>query len=224
MDGDPPNSAPAPTVLDIRGGRGRARLVLLSDGRELVVSDEACERAGLRRDEPFDEEAFASLELAEQRVNAHEAALRLLSHRSRSEAEMRQRLRMRGIEDGIIEEEVERLRTSGLIDDEKFAKAWVEDRRRMAPRGRRMLRYELLGKGIDPGAVDEATGTIDDEATAMELARSRARGPALQSYEEFMTRVGGFLRRRGFSYDVVATAARQVWAEVSVPGDAPHSL
>ncbi|MBK6661488.1 MAG: regulatory protein RecX [Thermoflexaceae bacterium] len=84
-------------------------------------------------------------------MNGHEAALRLLSHRARSENEMRTRLGMRGIAPAIIEEEIVRLRDAGLLDDEQFARAWVEDRKRFAPRGRRMLRYELLGRGIEPG-------------------------------------------------------------------------
>ena len=211
---------PSPvTIVEVRGtAKGRMRLIRLSDGREFLVNDESCVRSGIVAGGEFTEGLFATIESAEQRVNTHEAALRLLSHRARSENEMRTRLRMRGFEPDAVDDEVVRLREAGLLDDGQFARAWVEDRKRTAPRGRKMLRYELLGRGIAPDAVDQATDGIDDRTTAIDLARSRARGSALANYDAFMAKVGGFLRRRGFDWTVVAEATRLVWAET---GGAP---
>ena len=208
------DSLPSVVVADIRTvGRGRFRMLVLSDGREFLFSDEACERARVVEGTVADETLFRALEDAEQRVNAHDAALRLLSHRARSETEMRTRLAMRGVAPPAIDEEITRLRDAGLLDDAKFARAWVEDRKRMAPRGRRMLRYELLGRGIDPESVDVVTNDIDDRDTAIALARGKARGSALSSYETFVAKVGGFLRRRGFDYAVATEATRIAWDE-----------
>jgi regulatory protein len=202
------------TVTQIVSGKSRMRLLRLSDGRDFIFSEEACDLQGVEAGMAVDEGLLAELETAEQRVQAHEAALRLLSTRSRSENEMRTRLRMRGVEPEIIEDEIQRLHAAGLLDDEKFARAWVEDRKRTSPRGRRMLRYELLGRGIAPEAVDRATGDVDDMETALDLARSRARRTDPADYQSFVTKVGGFLRRRGFSYDVVMEATRTVWMEM----------
>ena len=211
---EPPSTA---IVTGIRAiGHGRQRLITLNDGRDLAVSAEACARVpelsvGAEATGPI----LAALDAAERHVLAHEAALRLLSSRSRSETEMRARLAMRGIDPATIEDELVRLRNSGLLDDQKFARAWVEDRKRMAPRGRRMLRYELLGRGIEPESVDVATDGIDDRETALEIARTRARGGALASYDTFLTKVGGFLRRRGFDYALVVEVTRMVWTEAT---------
>jgi regulatory protein len=214
---EPPSQ---PTIVEIRSiARGRQRLVSLSDGREFTFTDEACERTAIVEGMAVHEGLLESLDAADTRVTAHEAALRLLSSRPRSEKEMRTRLSMRGFEPTVIDDELERLRRAGLLDDQKFARAWVEDRKRVSPRGRRMLRYELLGRGIDVESVDLATDGIDDRETALALARSRARGSAMIDYETFMAKVGGFLRRRGFDYSISADAARTVWAEVRGPQD-----
>ena len=219
---EPPN----PVIASIRSaGRSRMRLIVLDDGREFVFCDEACERAGAREGMLATEALFAALDGWEQRVNGHEAALRLLSHRARSENEMRTRLGMRGIAPAIIEEEIVRLRDAGLLDDEQFARAWVEDRKRFAPRGRRMLRYELLGRGIEPESVDAVTGDIDDADTALTLARAKARGSiANADWETFLAKVGGFLRRRGFDYGVSTEAARTVWAELQPAREAQREI
>ena len=188
-------------------------ILALSDGREFVFSDEACERAGIVAGDAATPEVLAALDVAEQRVKAHEAALRLLAHRARSERELRTRLGMRGIEPAAIDDEIVRLRAAGLLNDERFAEAWVEDRQRFAPRGRRMLRYELLGRGIEPSTVDSATGEVDDAEIARELAMNKAKRPSTETYEEFLARVGGFLRRRGFDYAIAGKAARDAWIE-----------
>ncbi|MEO6045220.1 MAG: regulatory protein RecX [Tepidiformaceae bacterium] len=206
---EPPNT---PAIVEIRSvARGRQRLVVLTDGREFIFSDEACERAAVAVGDAATAAVLETLDGAEHRVNAHEAALRLLSHRARSETEMRTRLAMRGIEPAAVVEEIQRLQRAGLLDDEKFARAWVEDRRRLAPRGRRMLRYELLGRGIELAAVEQVTQDIDDREVAIQLAHDRARRASTSNYDSFAAKVGGFLRRRGFDYDVTAHATRLAW-------------
>jgi regulatory protein len=202
------------TITAIVAGKRRMRLVRLSDGRDLILSEEACERHGLAEGQTVDEEILEGLDDAEQRYQAHEAALRLLSHRSRSESEMRTRLKMRGIGPEVVDDEIVRLQRAGLLDDEKFAQAWVADRQRMSPRGQRMLRYELLGRGITPEAAARATEHVDDLEVALDAARTRARKAPAGDYQAFATRVGGHLQRRGFGYNVIVEVLRIVWAEL----------
>lgn len=83
-----------------------------------------------------------------------------------------------------------------------------------------MIRYELLGRGIDPESADQATKDLDDHETALSLARGRASRVPRTSYEVFFSKVGGFLRRRGFDYEVTARATRQVWNELMSAGPA----
>jgi len=204
-----------PLIVGIRSGRGRRRTLTLDDGREFTFSDEAFARIPVREGSPAPAGVIEALDAADQRANAHEAALRLLSHRARSETEMRRRLAMRSIEPDAIEEEIGRLRQAGLLDDEQFAMAWAEERQRLAPRGRRLLRYELLSKGVAPGAVELATQDTDDREAAFALARQKARNASHTDYEAFLARVGGFLRRRGFDYGVALEAARTAWSETA---------
>jgi len=199
-------------------GRGRRRLTL-SDGREFTYSVESCERAHVAEGSVADEALFAALDAAEQRVAAHEAALRLLTHRERSESEIRKRLAMHGIDTDAIEDELERLRSAGLLNDTRFARMWVAER--SAGRGRRLLRHELTAKGIDSESVEAATGELDDSEAATRLARSRARGSALASYDVFAARAVGFLRRRGFDYATTAAAVRQAWIEATGDRESP---
>ncbi len=172
--------------------------VATSDGETLTLRAEAVERAGLRKGDALDGGIRAGLEREEQRWTAHDAALRLLSYRPRSERELGQRLRLRG---------------AGLLDDEAFAQSWVEDRQANAPRGQRLLRYELLGRGVRAELAEAAVESVDDRTSALFLARGRARRLGDLPFEQFSRRLAGFLERRGFGYDVVAEAVRTTWNE-----------
>src|SRR5918995_5302312 len=95
-----------------------------------------------------------------------EAAARFLEARSRSVAEVRRRLGSAGFRPELVEGAIERLTELGMLDDEVFARAWVESRDRARPRGERAIRDELRLKGIDRRTIDVVLGERQDRAVA----------------------------------------------------------
>lgn len=83
-----------------------------------------------------------------------EAAARFLEARSRSVHEVRHRLTRAGYRPDLVEGAIERMLELGMLDDEAFARAWVESRDRARPRGERAIREELRLKGVDRASVD----------------------------------------------------------------------
>src|SRR3954453_9466032 len=99
-----------------------------------------------------------------------DAAARFLEVRSRSVAEVRRRLTSAGYAPSLVEDAVTRLLELGLLDDEAFARAWIESRDRSRPRGERAIRQELGLKGVDRPTVDlvlaerrEAAARVPDD-------------------------------------------------------------
>jgi regulatory protein len=84
------------------------------------------------------------------------AAFRFLEARARSVAETRRRLSDAGYRPELIDAAIARLLAIGLLDDEAFARHWVESRDRARPRGEIALKRELLLRGVDPGVVAAA--------------------------------------------------------------------
>ena len=83
-----------------------------------------------------------------------EAAARFLEPRARSVAEVRRRLTGAGYRPELVDGAIERLLELGMLDDEAFARAWVESRDRARPRGERAIRQELGLKGVDRSTID----------------------------------------------------------------------
>ena len=91
-----------------------------------------------------------------------DAAARFLGARPRSTAEVRRRLGQAGYRAELVDEAIARLAGLGYLDDEAFARAWVESRDRARPRGERALRTELRRKGV----ADDVMATIIEERAA----------------------------------------------------------
>lgn len=146
---------------------------------------------------------------------ALEAALRYLRPRPRSVWEVRQRLLRRGVDPQAIEGVVARLQERGLLDDGAFASFWIENRESFRPRGRHLLEQELRQRGVSPQVLQPRLEGLDEEASAIRAAGKKARGLAGADYATFAAKVGGFLRRRGFPYEVASTVTRRLWREVA---------
>lgn len=101
-----------------------------------------------------------------------EAAARFLEVRSRSVHEVRRRLGGAGYRPDLVDGAIARMTELGMLDDETFARTWVESRDRARPRGERAIREELRLKGIDRETIDLVLGERRDRALASSEATS----------------------------------------------------
>jgi regulatory protein len=144
---------------------------------------------------------------------AFDSALRILTRRDCSSAELARKLRDRGIADPLIGEVVTRLQGAGYLDDRRFARAWaesaVENGRGYGPR----LRMELARRGVPDEIVAEVLAAVaaeyDEEATLAALLARKFAGfnPAATTDGE-KRRVLQYLQRRGFSSAAIFQAFR----------------
>jgi len=129
------------------------------------------------------------------------AALGFLEARPRSTAEVRRRLVTRGYRPDLVEGCLERLLDIGILDDEAFARTWVESRDRARPRGERALRAELRGKGIDRHVVDDVLEVRDSEQPDADAAAARR---VLERHAGALARVADPRARRQRAYALLA--------------------
>lgn len=129
-------------------------------------------------------------------------AYRFLSYRMRSEKEVRDKL-LEKYDAKTVQEAIKKLREYKYISDSEFARSWVQNR--ITGRSKRALKVELLKKGIKKEVIDEALSDINSDAeyeNALALVRSLRKYQNL-TREEAYKKVGGFLSRRGYSYEII---------------------
>ena len=145
-----------------------------------------------------------------------EAAAAFLAARPRSIGETKRRLRHLGYPRALVDEVVARLVELGYLDDDAFARSWVESRDRARPRGEYALRRELGQKGIARSVVDEvmvdrsdlAGGEDADRIAALAvLARRRVALEREPDPQKRRQRAYALLARNGFDPETCREAS-----------------
>lgn len=160
-------------------------------------------------------ELAASLQRQDDVSKAKERAVQLISRRPRSVAEIERYLRNKDFDDHVIEQAITRLQEVGLLDDDAFARYWVEQRDTFKPRSHLALRQELQQKGVNRAAIEAAVSDVDQTAAAQRAAEKQARRYQHLSEDEFRNKLGGFLQRRGFNYEVIRQVTEEIWNNIS---------
>ncbi len=155
-----------------------------------------------------------------------EAAARFLETRSRSVYEVRRRLTSAGYQSELVDGAITRLEVLGMLDDEAFARAWVDSRDRARPRGERAIREELRLKGVDRSIIDavleERRDVLPDDAPAPDRAAAER---LIAKHERSLARVTDPRQRRQRAYALLARngfdpeICREVAARVAVASD-----
>ncbi len=166
--------------------------------------------ASVGRGDNLSDEEIEKLQARDSEETAYDKCLKYLAYRPRSTSEVRRYLREKGVSAEVCELVAGRLERVGLLDDRAFARYWVENRETFRPRGRRLLRQELRAKGIDEELVVEVLSGVDEESSAFRAASSKATRYAGLDDEGFSAKMSGFLRRRGFDYEVVRETVSRV--------------
>ena len=190
-----------PTITALKRGRRKRLQVFLEGSFAFTVEGKVAAEL----------EVGQSLSVAEVAVliegnlshRCHEAALRFLSYRPRSQAEVRRRLAQRGFPPQAIEGVVGKLQGQGLLDDEAFARFWREAREGTSPRSAHLLRRELRTKGVDHETARGATQELNEEEGAYQAARQKLSRWATLDYDQFRRKAWDFLRRRGYHWETI---------------------
>jgi regulatory protein len=158
------------------------------------------------------DEKIAELKSEDAAEVAYQRALNLIGYRMRSSKEIELQLKRNDTPEPVIAKVLERLHRSRLVDDNNFSHTWIENRIEFRPRSRRLLSMELRQKGISDDVIQEALeGITPDEDLAYRAAEKYARKLDSLGFKVFRQKLGGYLARRGFSYDVASRAIERVW-------------
>ncbi len=153
-----------------------------------------------------------SPEPAEEKL--YQAALRYLAVRPRSVMEMTRYLSGKSPNQAIIRRVIDRLNRYQYLDDETFARLFVENRKRQNPKSRFALTHELKQKGISTRIIDDLLETYDDAAMAWQALEAKSRQWRHLDPEVQRKKAVNYLRYRGFDYEAVQFALDQVSKEM----------
>ena len=199
----------------------------------VVVHAFLIEKFGLRIGLEIEAEVIEKIIAADEVMRAKNHALKLLREekdnatadepedsrpalkpKTYTKSEIERQLEREGFSAGTIETSIEELIRSGHIRDRKYAENWVVRRQKSNPRGKTLLKHELVDKGIDKETAEQVVATVeaeDETKVALQIAQKRAKQYKRLPTHVAKRRLHGFLARRGFGSDIVRQVLEQIF-------------
>lgn len=198
-----------PVITQIKQQKSKNRVNIYLDGKfGFGIDLENFIKLGLRVEQELTQKQIDEITDKSQLQKSLEKALNFAMVRPRSEREIVGWFIRKKVANEYHDRIFEKLKKYDLIDDEKFARWWVDQRQNFRPKSKKVLSQELRIKGIKKEIVEKVLGEIkiDEGTLASELI-----GKNLYKWEKFDKFVARkkkteYLARKGFSWDVIKTA------------------
>lgn len=143
---------------------------------------------------------------------AREVVVRKLTDRAHSRADLAQTLAQKHVPAEVAEAVLVKFEAAGLINDEEFARSWVQSRQRGKGLARNLLAMELRRKGVDEEVALRALSELDPEVereAAHRLVQRKLRTMQGLDQQVRIRRLVGLLARKGYAPQVAFDMVRQ---------------
>jgi len=169
---------------------------------------------GLKAGQELKDKEVEDLLFSSQFEKLYFKTLNFLSYRPRSKKEITDYLKRNfyktntpaKVGKSIQSKILKKLKKLKLIDDLSFAKWWLDQRLNFRPRGKRLLRTELIQKGIEKEIIDESLLTINNQQLA--ILAGKIIDKKMKSYKKLpelklRQKLFSHLARRGFDFSLI---------------------
>lgn len=165
------------------------------------LSESALLASGLHIGSDLTKVQLAEFKETAKRDKAYNQALSQIARRQRSEWEVREYLQRKDCAPELIQEIVDRLYAARFLDDEAFARAWVESRRLLKSTSQRRLSMELRQKRVSDEIIKRVLehDETDERVVLRELVVRKRKQSRYQDNQKLLA----YLMRQGFNYDDV---------------------
>jgi len=181
------------------------------------LKDEVLLKHHLHEGDKISDRLIDEVLLSEEKSRAKEKALRLLSYRARSVEELRKKLSEKEFSERTINRVIEDFCRVGLLNDKMFASDYAHSRMMQRPVGKRLLKQELVTKGISEGIAEKSVEEVYKKQTEEEIAGSliqkRVKRYGGEDPKKIRKKLSEFLFRRGFNWDVISAVLSEVEIE-----------
>ena len=179
----------------------------------VIIPTNLVEKLGLRIGLEIESQTIEKLIAADEAMRAKNYALGLLRENIYSKTQMTQQLEREGFREQTINIIITELINSGHIRDRLFAEKWIQRRQKSNPRGRTVLKQELIDKGVDPQTAEQVlteVKTEDEARLALQIAQKRVKHYKRLPIHVAKRRLHGFLARRGFESEIILQVIENV--------------
>ena len=162
------------------------------------------------------EEQMSELKSRMDYGEVYQAAMRMVSHKLYTLAELSKKLKEREYKETTIDEVLYKLNELRLLDDEKYAISYINHHQALGKKGPDLIKRDLISKGVAKKIIDRHLETYDEESSlthAIKLASSQIRKNNKYGLGFLRPKVIQYLQQKGFPSDISKQAVEEALKE-----------
>jgi len=197
-----------PQITDIKPQKRQRRVNVFLDGKFSFGLDlETLAKTNLKIGQEISEEKVEKIISQGEFSKVYNRVLKFLGYRPRSQKELAGWFARKNVGEATRKVVFKKLKKQKLVSDKNFAKWWIEQRLSFRPRGARLIKLELLKKGISREVIESLFEKINIDLSEKERAKKAAE-KKFKSLKRFSRqkqkeKLSQFLIRRGFLWETI---------------------
>lgn len=189
-------------VSDI-GKVRRGWVLVRADGRSWLLPEKEVDRQDIRPGRPVMPTEMDRLAHREQLPRARSDAERYISAGEHTLKQLRSYLERRSYHSSVVSDICRWATETGLVNDRRYAEVFVRSHSLRSPMGNFRIRMDLRRRGVPSDVIEEVLSGRDEEHLHATLVSEIEGKYGNMEHERAFRRASGYLRRRGFSFDLV---------------------
>lgn len=197
-------------VVEVDYDTKTGNFILWVGPESFLVDYDSFERLGLGVDVELDMDDIRELKRIDDYLSARDLAIKYASRRMTSSHKLEEYLRRKGIED--TEEIIQETKKLGLIDDQAYLRAYIQDKKNLSGFSKRRIGYDLSTMGFDSQdllILDDLY--LDEEEVELALSQAQQRFRTLKERDyKAKNRVYGYLYRKAYQTSTIESVLRKM--------------
>jgi regulatory protein len=200
-------------ITSIEPQKRKGRYNVFLDGEFAFGADkETIYNFGLRKNDELSENKISEIKNYDEFNFGKKIAYRFLNYKPRTEKEIKKKLKENKISENSIEKVISTLKDLKYIDDNQFAKMYLEEKLSNNPKGKRLLAIKLAEKGINKEVIGNVINSQYSEEKeikkAKELLKKYLKKVRAKSEADKKQKCYRYLLSRGFDYEIVKSVCK----------------
>lgn len=145
--------------------------------------------------------------------NALQKMMKICSTQEKCKSDIYTKLKNWNVDDDLIEKIIQKLVEENFINEERYAKAFVNDKFKFNKWGKIKIRYELKLKQIDNSVIEDAIEIIDENKyyeLAEEIVKSKLKTVKSGNIYETKAKLIRFAYNKGFEQEIIYSIADKI--------------
>lgn len=162
-------------ILKYKKKRNGQYELQLESGEELTLYEEVILKFELLLKRRVDEKDKTKILLCNQEYDVYYVALKALKNRFRSVKDLRELLLKKEYPREYVDKAIDKLLQQGYLNDQSFAKAYINNQMITSSKGPRKIEKELLDKGVKSDIIFQELGVFTKEEQISKIKKIASR-------------------------------------------------